>query len=60
MGAQGCVLAGDPAYYGRFGFRAMADLVLSGVPPEYFLALSFGGPPPAGEVACHPAFAVCT
>ena len=60
LGAQGCVLAGDPRYYGRFGFRPMAELVLPGVPPEYFLALAFGGPPPEGEVTCHPAFAVCT
>lgn len=60
MGAQGCVLAGDPAYYGRFGFGPRADLVLAGVPPQYFLALAFAGPRPEGEVTCHPAFAVCT
>ena len=60
MGAQGCVLAGDPGYYGRFGFRAQARLVLPGVPPEYFLALSFAGPPAEGEVTCHPVFALCT
>ena len=37
-GAHGCVLLGDPGYYGRFGFRATPDLVLPGVPPEYFRA----------------------
>lgn len=28
-----------------------------GTPPEYFLALAFAGPPPEGEVTCHPVFA---
>jgi len=41
-GAAGCVLLGDPAFYGRFGFRAEPGLVLPGVPPEYFQALTFG------------------
>jgi putative acetyltransferase len=30
MQAAGCVLLGDPAYYGRFGLQ------LPGVPPGYF------------------------
>ena len=55
-GAAGCVLLGDPAYYGRFGFKPEPTLVLPGVPPEYFQALSFGGAVPAGTVAYHPAF----
>ena len=41
-GANGCVLLGDPAYYGRFGFRATPDLTLAGVPPGYSLALRLG------------------
>ncbi|MEC4630073.1 N-acetyltransferase, partial [Bacillus safensis] len=36
QGARGCVLLGEPAYYGRFGFRAEPGLVLPGVPAEYF------------------------
>lgn len=55
-GAQGCVLLGDPGYYGRFGFRASPGLVLPGVPPEYFLALSLGPVMPSGIVSYHPAF----
>lgn len=55
-GAKGCVVLGGPAYYGRFGFRVCAGLVLPGVPPAYFLALAFGAELPQGEVRYHPAF----
>jgi len=33
----------DPGDYRRCGFQAHPGLELSGVPPEYFHALSFGG-----------------
>ncbi len=56
LGAQGCVLAGDPAYYGRFGFRAVPQLVYDGVPSEHFLMLPFGMMVPKGKVAYHAAF----
>lgn len=55
-GASGCVVLGEPEYYGRFGFRADPDLVLSGVPAEYFQALSFGSSRPRGTVTYHEAF----
>ncbi|MGE0582582.1 MAG: GNAT family N-acetyltransferase [Steroidobacteraceae bacterium] len=55
-GAAGCVVLGEPAFYGRFGFRAETDLVLPDVPPEYFQALAFGGPLPRGVVSFHAAF----
>ena len=55
-GAQGCVLVGEPAYYGRFGFRAGPRLVLPGVPAEYFQALSSSDDVPPGVVAFHAAF----
>ena len=55
-GARGCVLVGEPAYYGRFGFRAEPALVLPGVPPEYFQALSFTNELPHGVVTFHTAF----
>ncbi len=55
-GAGGCVVLGDPKYYGRFGFRADHDLVLAGVPPEYFQAISFGSSTPRGIVQYHEAF----
>lgn len=54
--AQGCVVLGEPAYYGRFGFRAEPGLVLPGVPPEYFLALCLRPPMAQGEVQYSPAF----
>ncbi|WP_089177373.1 N-acetyltransferase [Bosea sp. AS-1] len=55
-GAGGCVLLGDPAYYGRFGFANDPALVLEGVPPEYFMRLGFGAEQPAGTVRYHAAF----
>jgi putative acetyltransferase len=57
LGAGGCVLVGDPAYYRRFGFRPESGLVLPEVPAEYFQALSLGGPIPEATAAFHPGFA---
>lgn len=56
LGARGCVVLGDPAYYGRFGFVHSPGLVLPGVPQEYFQALPFSGDAPQGEVRYHAAF----
>lgn len=56
--AAGCVLVGDPAFYGRFGFRTDPGLTLPGVPPEVLLALPLAGKFPAGTVRFHPAFGV--
>ncbi|MEA1672568.1 N-acetyltransferase [Nitrospirillum sp. BR 11163] len=61
MGAEGCVVLGEPAYYSRFGFVADSRLRYPGVPPEYFQRLAFTGTGPAGtdpegEVAYHPGF----
>lgn len=55
-GAGGCVLVGSPVYYGRFGFAARPALRYVGVPPEYFVCLSFDGSSPTGEVTFHKAF----
>ena len=55
-GAAGCVVLGEPAYYGRFGFLADPALVFPGVPPEYFQVLSFGSAKPRGVVTYHAAF----
>lgn len=57
QGAAGCVVLGEPAYYGRFGFLPGTALRLEGVPSEYFQQLPFGGKHPAGTVTYHPAFA---
>lgn len=56
-GASGCVVLGEPSYYSRFGFVADPELVLPGVPPEYFQSMSFNGSLPAGTVSYHDAFA---
>lgn len=54
--ARGCCLVGHPGYYTRFGFRNVPGLVVPGVPPEFFFALSFDGRYPQGEVAFHEGF----
>jgi len=56
LDALGCVLLGDPNYYGRFGFKADARLVLEGVPAEYFQILAFTDDIPSGTVAYDDAF----
>lgn len=56
--AAGCVVLGEPEYYGRFGFRADPDFVLPGVPPEYFQVIRFTPGAGGGTVAYHPAFEV--
>ena len=56
LGAAGCVVLGEPEYYGRFGFSHHPGLQYPGPPPEYFLASSFGGPLPKGEVVFHASF----
>lgn len=55
-GARGCVVLGEPGYYGRFGFAAHPDLRFPGAPAAYFQALSFAGPVPQGSVAYDEAF----
>jgi putative acetyltransferase len=55
-GAGGCVVLGEPGYYGRFGFHADSALVLAGVPSEYFQALRLRPSDAHGTVVYHPAF----
>ncbi|MBN9552728.1 MAG: N-acetyltransferase [Alphaproteobacteria bacterium] len=54
--SRGAALVGDPAYYGRFGFRAFPGLSVTGCPPEVVQALPFDGAEPRGELIHHPAF----
>ncbi|AXF22273.1 N-acetyltransferase [Burkholderia pyrrocinia] len=58
LGARGCVVLGDPAYYARFGFEPSGDIVFPHVPPEYFLARSFDESAlrPSGDVRYHDVF----
>ncbi|MGJ7040339.1 putative acetyltransferase [Shinella sp. BE166] len=56
LGASGCVLLGNPAYYGRFGFAPDPKLTLDGVPPEYFMRVAFSQVYGGGTVSYHPGF----
>lgn len=58
MGAGGCVLLGDPAYYGRFGFKNDPDLRHAGAPAWAFQCLTLNGSRPRGEVSFHAGFDV--
>lgn len=51
-----CVVLGDPAYYGRFGFAADPKLTLDGVPPDYFMRVAFSPVYGGGTVSYHPGF----
>jgi putative acetyltransferase len=57
LGAKGCVVVGDPNYYERFGFRNLPNLILDGVPQDYFLALMFEQNGTCGVVVFHQGFA---
>ncbi|NTZ91020.1 GNAT family N-acetyltransferase [Agrobacterium tumefaciens] len=56
LNAAGCVVAGDPDYYGRFGFRPVEGLSAEGIPDEYFTVLRLHGGTPSGIVGFHPGF----
>ncbi|MCC9002668.1 MAG: GNAT family N-acetyltransferase, partial [Candidatus Competibacter sp.] len=56
LNAKGCCLVGHPDYYKKFGFKNMPGLVLEGVPPEVFFALSFDAHTPQGTVYFHEGF----
>lgn len=56
MKSRGCCLVGHPGYYRQFGFQNPSGLVVEGVPPEVFFALSFDGSYPKGIVTFHEGF----
>jgi putative acetyltransferase len=56
LGASGCTLVGEPAYYARFGFNRVDGLTCAGIPDRYVLAIGFGDDLPHGEVRYHAAF----
>lgn len=56
LSSKGCVLAGTPTYFNRFGFWNHSQLVLEGTPNEVFLARSLLGKIPGGTVEFHQAF----
>ena len=55
-GARGCVLLGDPGYYGRFGFVPAEGLRWGDVSAPYLQAMIWSGGMPEGEVVFHAAF----
>ncbi len=55
-GATGCVVLGDPRYYGRFGFSSNHGLRYGDVPRQSFQSLVLSGPRPTGEVRYHAGF----
>lgn len=55
-GASGCVVVGDPKFYGKFGFVHDPQLSYADVPAPYFQVLSFGFEKPSGSVTYHSAF----
>jgi putative acetyltransferase len=56
VNAKGCCLVGYPDYYRKFGFKNAPELVLEGVPPDFFFALSYDFQTPQGSVAFHAGF----
>ena len=56
LGAKGCVLVGDPAFYGPLGFRGIPGLLDAGVPDEFVMGLPFGDGLPQGAIKPHSAF----
>ncbi|QJB68686.1 GNAT family N-acetyltransferase [Parasphingorhabdus halotolerans] len=55
-GAAGCVLVGNPAYYGRFGFKPFPELCPKGEPTESFQILPLGVAGPSAVISFHPLF----
>ena len=56
LGAEGCVVLGDPNYYQQFGFIAHPELSLADAPAEYFQVLSFSGEIPTASEQYHDPF----
>jgi predicted N-acetyltransferase YhbS len=56
FGGTGCVVLGQPAFYGRFGFVHHPELELPGIPAGYFQTVAFQGEVPTGLVTYHEAF----
>ena len=49
--AAGCVLVGDPAYYGRFGFQNDCGLLYAGLDAHVIQKLVLTGPDKTGTLA---------
>ncbi len=56
LGAVGCILTGNPAYYTRFGFTVSPTNAPPGEPAEFFMVKLLGAEQPIGPVSFHEAF----
>jgi len=56
LGARGCVVLGEPAFYRRFGFEHEPQIAYPDPPPKYFQCVVWRGPAPRGEVSYASAF----
>lgn len=56
LGAEACMVLGDPRYYGRFGFVSDPALSDRAAANPHFQRLLLSGGAPQGRVAYHPAF----
>jgi putative acetyltransferase len=56
LGAVGCILTGNPAYYSRFGFESAPQSAPPGEPAEFFMVKLLDGQLPAGSIHFHEAF----
>ena len=56
LGALGCILTGNPAYYRRFGFELSPQTVPEVESAEYFMLKPLSGGPATGTFAFHSAF----
>ncbi|KJV05742.1 hypothetical protein VZ94_15910 [Methylocucumis oryzae] len=56
LGAAGCVVYGNPVFYGRFGFKSYRSLLYPHGAKEFFLAKVFGDKVPEGTVTYSVAF----
>jgi putative acetyltransferase len=58
LGAEGCILVGDPGYYTQLGFKHSPGLAMEGVPTENIMYFPITGSIPEGAIAHHAAFLV--
>jgi putative acetyltransferase len=56
IGATGCILIGDTAYYSRFGFNQAPELAPPGEPKEHFMILCLGSQTPKCVLHFHSVF----
>jgi putative acetyltransferase len=56
LGAEGCILVGDPSYYSRFGFIRSPGNTPPGQPSEFFMVKLLRGRLPVGPIRFHEAF----